>query len=188
MIRYDKRLKIRARKIADIYKNHIKSKEKVLDIGCGNGRMAKEIKSILNLDIELTGTDVLNYNPGFKFKIIENNRIPFKNKEFDSAMLNDVLHHIPMNRQIDIIKEAIRVSDKVLIFEVADTFSGKIVDIITNKLNDLRVKLPLSMRRLDGWIKLFKENNINFEYKIIGRSADQLFLLKNYFFMLKNEN
>ena len=182
----EKKLNIRAEKIVFFCKDYIKDKDKILDIGCGDGRMIMSIKKKLNKKIKIFGTDVLDYSPPFSFKKIKNNKLDFKDKEFNVTVLNDVLHHIPKDNQIEIIKEALRVSDKVLIFEVANDFAGKLVDIITNKIHDSRINLPLTMRNIEKWNNLFRKNHIKFKSSISKRNANQFFLLKNYFFVLEN--
>jgi len=181
----EKKLNIRAEKIASFCSPYIKHKDKVLDIGCGDGRMIISIKNKLKKTFEISGTDVLDYPLSFNFKKIKQNKLDFKNKEFEVAILNDVLHHISKENQIKIIKEALRVANKVLIFEVTNDFPGKLVDIITNKMHDSRVNLPLTMRSLNEWENLFKQNNIKFISFTSKRTVNQLFLLKNYFFVLK---
>lgn len=182
-----KKLNIRAEKIASFCKNYINNGDKVLDIGCGDGRMILAIKNKINKDFQISGTDVLDYKVSLpQFRKIKDNKLDFKNKEFNVAVLNDVLHHIPKENQIKIIKEALRVADKVLIFEVANDFAGKLVDVITNKMHDSRVNLSLTMGRLEEWENLFRKNNIKFKSSISKRTANQLFLLKNYFFVLES--
>lgn len=180
----EKKLNIRAEKISLFCNSYIKEGDRVLDIGCGDGRMILSIKSKLDRNFKISGTDVLEYDVPFNFKKIKDNKLGFHDKEFNVAILNDVLHHIPKEKQIEIIREALRVANKVLIFEVANDFTGKLVDVITNKMHDPRVNLPLTMRNINEWEGLFRNNNINFESFTSKRTLNQLFLLKNYFFVL----
>ncbi len=182
----EKKLNIRAEKISLFCKHYIRKGDNLLDIGCGDGRMILSIKNNLNEDFQISGADVLDYNVPFNFKRIKDNQLDFNDKEFNIAVLNDVLHHIPKENQIEIIRESLRVANKVLIFEVANDFAGKFVDIITNKLHDPRVNLPLTMRNIGEWENLFRQNNIRFKTFISKRTPNQLFLLKNYFFVLES--
>lgn len=77
-------------------------------------------------------------------------------------MLNDVLHHAPYGRQLNLIKEALRVSNKCLISEVPNNFTAKVMDIVDNK----SIRLTYAMRNLDDWLSLFKTNNLRFKYRV----------------------
>jgi len=176
---------IRAKRICKIYKDYINEQDSILDVGCGDGMIATLIKKILNKNIYLVGTDMIDMDCPFRFKLTDGKTLPFKDKSFDIAMVNDVLHHIPFEKQIIIIKECLRVAKKVLLYEVKDGFLEKMVDIVTNQIYDRRVKLPLTMRKVEDWMKLFQKMNIKYVVRIIPRSLDQLYLLKNYLFVLE---
>ena len=151
--------KIRAKRISKFYKHFIKGGMKVLDVGCGDGSLAFEIRYKLNKIFELYGTDIINKNPAFKFKLIENNKLPYADKEFEIVMLNDVLHHIPYTEQEIIINECKRVADKVLICEVPDTWLSRFLDKFNNKNEG--INMPLSMRSFEEWKIVFGEDLID---------------------------
>jgi ubiquinone/menaquinone biosynthesis C-methylase UbiE len=177
--------RIRARRIARHYKPYLRDGASVLDIGCNDGKMAMEIGKILRVKLSLAGTDVLKCKPPFEFRQIKHQKLPFKDNEFDFSMLNDVLHHVPKASQAGLIQETLRVSRTALIFEVAKSKSGAIVDIITNKMHDRRVKVPLTIRDARGWTNLFKKMGLKYKFVTVPRSMNQLFLLKNYFFSVQ---
>lgn len=157
----------RSKLITKTYKSWLKEKEKVLDIGCGNGISTKTI--LENFKVDVTGCDVeknITVNLPF-FMIPKSGRLPFKDRFFDSAMINDVLHHVEKSYQQHIIQEALRVAKKVLIFEVEPTLSGKIFDMILNKLHYKSLQTPLSFRWRKEWIKLFKEMDLTYETKSV---------------------
>lgn len=167
---------IRAKRMVDFYKPHLKGK--ILDIGCGNGLLAAELQSLV-CKLDLTGTDISYCSPPFKFKRCSEKALPFGDKEFDVSMLNDVLHHTPYDNQLNLIKEALRVSNKVLISEVPNNFIAKIMDIINNKTT----KPPFTMRSLDGWLSLFKINNLKFRYGIMKKEL--IHPVDNYYFLIE---
>jgi len=88
--------------------DRIKYKEKygtpkILDFGCGNGNKIKKIKSFINLDTQIFGTDIDvwgNYDNkrkfDFTFKTIQMNpyKIPFPDNYFDCITCFLTLHHI----------------------------------------------------------------------------------------------
>lgn len=154
----------RTKLIISIYKNWINNGDNILDIGCGTGIVAKIIGDYFTTKI--IGCDVKNYLIyNIPFIKIKNNHIPLENNSFKVALLNDVLHHIDKKAQFDIIKEATRVADKVLIFEFEPTLVGKITDIILNKLHYGDLKAPLSVRTRDEWQKVFR--NLGYQYKSV---------------------
>ncbi len=155
----------RSKLIIKSYRSWTHEKEKVLDIGCGNGISTKQISE--NLKVFATGCDIeKNIVASFPFFLIpRSGKLPFKDRTFDAAMLNDVLHHVEKHQQLPILKEALRVAKEVLIFEVEPTLSGKVFDMLLNKLHYKSLKTPLSFRWKKEWIKLFEEVGLKYETK-----------------------
>lgn len=155
----------RSRLIKNVYEDWLKKDEKVLDVGCGNGLISSYL--INSLSVKIIGCDVKNYlSVPLQFVQIPNNlKLPFEKYNFDACMLNDVLHHIKKTQQIELIKEALRVSSRVLIFEAKPTFLAKVADIILNKLHYGDLRIPLSFRESSEWTRLF--NTLSVKYKII---------------------
>lgn len=80
--------------------NYALSGEKILDLGCGNGRLLQIFKEI---DIDYTGADSSeklieiarkNY-PNAKFEVADALHLSFPNNYFDKIYSVAVLHHIP---------------------------------------------------------------------------------------------
>lgn len=157
----------RSKLIIKCYKSWMKEKERVLDIGCGNGISTKEITD--NLNVYVTGCDVeKNIVFDFPFFLIpKSGKLPFKDQSFHTAMLNDVLHHVETQYQIPVLKEALRVAKKVVLFEVEPTLFGKIFDALLNKLHYKSLKAPLTFKWRKDWIKLFKELGLKYETKSV---------------------
>lgn len=151
--------------IKSIYKKWLKQNEKILDIGCGTGIISLYLAD--NLSVQIIGCDVKNYlSVPIPFIRIQNSyKLPFEKNSFDSCMLNDVLHHLEKSQQKRLIKETLRISSKVLIFEMKKTFSAKVFDIMLNKFHYGDLKTPLSFRNKAEWIKIF--NNLSVKYQII---------------------
>ena len=154
----------RSKLIVKSFRPWIKKKEKVLDIGCGTGITTKMI--VENFKVNAVGCDIENYLVFAIpfYKISKKGKLPFKSKNFDLAMINDVLHHVDKSYQVYIIKEALRVAKKVLIFEAEPTLSAKIFDTLLNKLHYSSLNAPLTFRSNNEWQELF--NSIGLKYII----------------------
>lgn len=141
----------------------LQKKDNVLDLGCGTGIVSSYLEK--NLGVKITGCDIKNYliHP-IPFKLMKkNNKLPFRNQTYDVVMLNDVLHHLGERNQFEILREALRVGKKVLIFEARPTLSGKLFDILLNILHYGDLNTPLTFKHEAGWIKIFKKLEANYE-------------------------
>lgn len=152
----------RTKLMINVYEKWIKHEDNILDVGCGTGIVAKILGDYFS--VKITGTDIKNY---LIYKIpfikIVKNKIPVKSKSFDIALLNDVLHHIDKNYQVDMLIESARVAKKLIIFEFEPTIIGKLADITLNKLHYGDLHPPLSLKTSDGWQNLFKRLGFNSE-------------------------
>lgn len=89
--------------------------EKVLDLGCGNGRFYELFK---DKPLDYYGVDISenlitiakSRYPGVKFKVIDGLNFPFPNNYFDKIYSIAVFHHIPSEEfRLRFLKEARRV-------------------------------------------------------------------------------
>ena len=153
----------RANLIIKTYRSWFKRDGKVLDVGCGTGIVANLLKKELGLKI--TGCDVKNYLVhNIPFVKIKGDRLPFSRRSFDVVLFNDVLHHIDKSKQEQVISESLRVGKNVFIFEIEPSLSGKIFDIVLNKLHYGDLTVPLSFRYPKEWKQLFKKLSANCDY------------------------
>lgn len=155
--------------MAKAYDRWLKKNEKVLDIGCGKGTITKFLTD--HYSLQLQACDVKNYliDKSIAFKKMNAGKLPEFKQKFDTALLNDVLHHISKDKQANLLKESLKVADKVLIFEMKPTLLAKIFDILLNKLHYGDFDTPLSFRNISDWKKLFKKYNIKSKLVIINR-------------------
>ncbi len=163
--------KYRGRLIIDAYEKWIKSGERVLDVGCGNGVVSNQIKEYFHT--KMTGCDVMNYlirRLSF-VKMDTPDKLPFPDKSFDIVMFNDVLHHTTNINQEKLLKEALRVSRKVLIFEVKPTLVGTISDYLINKIHNPNMDTPFTFRTPQKWQTLFKNLKARYQVDDIKRPA-----------------
>lgn len=158
----------RAHRIFAAYQNILKPGMKILDVGCGNGVVGDMIAK--KFGVYVAGTDILSYvKTGIPFqKMPAENILPFSNDEFDVAMLNDMLHHMPYENQIKILKEALRVARTVLIFEVHPTWYAKFTDYLANKIHQPLMRISFTHRTKEEWETLWREMGIEYRYKEIG--------------------
>lgn len=141
--------------IISAYKDWIKPGDNILDVGCGTGIITKLLMKYFSINIICC--DIQNYLIyDIPFIKIKAGKLPFKDRSFDTILLNDVLHHIDKSKQIELLTEAIRVAKKLLIFEAEPTFMGKVADIILNKYHYESLKVPLSFRTKAEWQRIFK--------------------------------
>lgn len=111
---------------------HLKQAEKNIDIGCGNGMITHTLRE---QGFHCTPMDVadLSIIPTIEVVVYDGLSMPFKDKEFDSALLLTVLHHTP--DPIAILKETARIAKKIIIIE--DIYCNKIQQYMTYSMDTL---------------------------------------------------
>lgn len=72
---------------------------KALDIGCGIGDMLRSRRNTIGVDIN-PGTVAFCRSQGLDARKMEINQLPFEDKSFDSAILDNVLEHIEEPRPL----------------------------------------------------------------------------------------
>ena len=146
----------RAKRVARHILSQIPEGAQVLDIGAGNGLVAKEIAEKRNANITLL--DVIDWNTSkFPVKMFDGENIPFKDKEFDVALLVDVVHH--SNNEEQLVKEALRVAKKVVVLEEKHENKGmSLFANLTDNLQFILYGMPLGAhhRNSKEWLKFFQ--------------------------------
>ncbi len=162
-------IKIRSRLVVGVYQSWVKKRSKVLDVGCGNAVLSNILRN--ELTISLTGCDIEKYiKKDIPFVLLKNPTIlPFENNSFDIVMFNDMLHHTSYANQKKLLKEGLRVSNKVLIYEDEPNLIETIVDWGINKIHNRHMPVILSFRKPAEWIKLFTELELTYEYKKVPK-------------------
>jgi ubiquinone/menaquinone biosynthesis C-methylase UbiE len=97
---------------------HLEPGVSVLDIGCGEGYVLDELaaRGVVNLQ----GVDIVDIrrNKSHPFSLYDGATLPFPQRSFDLVILSFVLHHVPNEKKLVLIEEALRVSRaKVVVVE-----------------------------------------------------------------------
>ena len=106
--------RVRSEGMYGFVKLYLKQGDRILDIGSGTCNMVELIVDdgfkVVPLDVE-----DLSFVDGIRPLIYNGGRIPFGNKEFDTALILTVLHHTPDPEKI--LREASRVAKRIIIME-----------------------------------------------------------------------
>lgn len=171
----------------NIFKDYIKDGDKILDLGCGNGRLLELFK---DKNIEYVGVDNSerliemakeklktlprtapptvglvrgkNYKLKTNFLVADALNLPFPENYFDKIFSIAVLHHIPSKEyRLQLLKEAERVlkNNGILILTVWDLW---------RRLKTLKLLLKFSLLKIIGKSKLdFKDIFVPWQNKIL---------------------
>ena len=151
-----------ARKVSWIEKFLIEG-DRILDIGSGPCFVTEILrrKGYHTTPVDITKLSVVD---GIEPVIFDGRKIPFKNEEFDVALLLTVLHHV--RESSSLLKEAGRVSKRLIVIE--DTYSNRFQELFVKALDSIMNLEFLSHPHNNGsdpeWRDLF--NDIGFD--IIG--------------------
>ena len=129
---------------------HLEPGASVLDVGCGEGHVLLELAargagSISGVDIvDLRGTAAV------PFQLYDGQTLPFSDGSFDLVVLSFVLHHVPDERKLPLVREALRVSRaKVIIVE--DTPSTGL-DRLFSRRHGERYRKKIASRAAFGFL------------------------------------
>ena len=162
----------------------LNSESKILDIGCGRGKIIGDLNSKLKFNFKPLGIDIVNHKD--KDKRINFKKICVKdffiknNDRFDLILIKQTIHLLSIN-EINIllrsIKKILRPNGKILIF----TLDTKKNEIPTFK--KMKLKLDQSLKRDK---KILKIINKFYPYMIKKRFIYKVKIRKNnYIRMLK---
>ncbi|HOK35578.1 MAG TPA: class I SAM-dependent methyltransferase [Candidatus Pacearchaeota archaeon] len=147
-----------------LFDNYLQPGDKVLDLGCGNGRFYEVFKG---KKVEYFGIDnceaLINIAkekyPEGNFKLADAISLPFPNEFFDKVYAIALLHHIPSNElRLKVLTEARRVLKKggILIITVWNLWQKSktrrlIFEYSASKLfgKDLRKTFPVAPGKLE---------------------------------------
>lgn len=150
-----KKAQIKLERLKDLYP----SNASVLEIGSGNGALNKLLQEN---KLRVNAIDIENKSifPEIKPRLYDGSILPFENRSFQVAQMITMLHHT--SHPETIIKEAMRVSDTIIIME--DVYSNPLQKYITwftdSIVNWEFSTHPHTNKTDDEWRKLFTQLNL----------------------------
>jgi SAM-dependent methyltransferase len=159
---YPRRVAKLARKIASL----LPTNAQVLDVGCGDGILSREIAK-LRTDVRVSGIDVLiRERPLIPVSKFDGTTIPYPNASFDVVMLIDVLHHT--NDPTVLLRESKRVARQAIVIK-DHTRNGplaaqrlRFMDWVGNARHG--VVLPYNYWRRERWREELAKLHLKTEY------------------------
>ena len=164
----------------------LNSKSKVLDIGCGRGKILGSLSSKLKLKKKPLGIDIINHkdkDKRIKFKKINASTFFSKNKsKFDLILIKQTIHLLKLREIKKLLvcaKKNLSNNGKVLIFTL-DTDKNELPNF---KL--MKIKLTKSLQRDKKILKLIKKlysyKKSKFIYKVKISKKEYLMMIKKRF-------
>ena len=149
----------RVRVLADIFASWLPQDLSILDVGCGDGQLAKELTTA-RPDLKISGVDVLERaDCAISMQAFDGETIPFENDTFDAILLADVLHHT--TDPCRLLKEAMRVSRELIVIKDHNRnglFAGatlRFMDSVGNARHG--VALPNNYWSREQWTAAFQD-------------------------------
>jgi SAM-dependent methyltransferase len=153
----------RVKVLAQAAANLLPPRARVLDIGCGDGRLAVVLGS-LRPDLAIVGAEVLpRPDCAIPVTAFDGARLPFADDSFDAALLVDVLHHT--TDPAVLLREAVRVARQAVILKdhfregLGAQATLRFMDTVGNRRHG--VALPFNYLSRGEWNALFARCGVN---------------------------
>ncbi|MFN2240349.1 MAG: class I SAM-dependent methyltransferase [Thermoanaerobaculia bacterium] len=146
------------------FETRLPADARVLDVGCGDGRLSSEIMR-RRPDLNIEGVDVLlRPNPHMPIRQFDGTTLPYPDRSFDVAMFVDVIHHA--EEPLRLLQEAMRVAPLLLIKDhlregLLANQTLRIMDWVGNARHGVR--LPYRYWARDEWLDLFSRLGLTVE-------------------------
>jgi len=170
---------------------YINSGEKVLDFGCGDLSLCKQLKKIIK-EIDLTGIDTQKFSgtkpKNIKMVVYDGKKLPFANNAFDSVISVYVFHHC--SDPFFFYKECYRVAKKKVVFvEAIARHNGEIplmkfADRLFNLWKPEHISIADKFYTLVEWTKVLTNKKDKIEIKEIPTITSFLPIGKGYLFVV----
>ncbi|HEX3696672.1 MAG TPA: class I SAM-dependent methyltransferase [Polyangia bacterium] len=158
---------------------HLSPGMSVLDVGCGEGYVTDMLRG--RGTGEVFGVDIvdLRRDKSGVFRLYDGRTLPFPDDRFDVVMLNFVLHHVPDELKIGLIREALRVA-RVKLFVLEDTPATAFDRFVSRRHGDAyRRKIasdaPFGFLTRAEWRWLFRGMGLELESRPLSRFCRSLF-------------
>ncbi|HEY7316976.1 MAG TPA: methyltransferase domain-containing protein [Candidatus Binatia bacterium] len=151
--------KRRIQVLSDWCSRLIPAGSKVLDVGCGDGRLARLIAE-KRPDVSIRGIDVRQRSDAvIPVDTFDGTSIPYGKSSFDVVMFVDVLHHT--SQPTTLVREAVRVARRAIVIKdhlaegQLDHLTLRVMDWVGNARHG--VALPYDYWSLAKWRRVFDE-------------------------------
>lgn len=152
----------RVRVIANWIGQQLPKGASVLDVGCGDGKLAA-IVGQQRPDVSVRGIDVLvREETAIKVDGFDGATIPFDRDQFDVVMMVDVLHHTDAPGEL--LKEATRVASQLVVIKdhylrgFAAYRTLRFMDHVSNARHG--VEIPCNYLAPNRWSELFRQSDL----------------------------
>ena len=162
----------RAKKDAEYLLPYLPEGGRIIDIGAGSGTVSLVLSEKARAHFTLA--DVIDWNvTQLPLVLFDGEHLPFADKEFDAAMLVDVLHHSEKERQL--MQEALRVAKRVVVLEVV--LENPLIQLwedVFDNLQWLLYGMPVGIhhRNKKQWVEFLKVFSPRVQYfQAFGRHS-----------------
>ena len=130
--------------------------QRIIDMGAGACNL-EEILLKRGFDITPVDVENISFVDGIEPTLYDGSKLPFKDSEFDTALILTVLHHT--KNPVQIIQEAMRVANNIIIIEdVYETTFQKHKTFFLDSLINLEFAgHPHSNKTHSEWLQVFDD-------------------------------
>lgn len=152
---------------------HLPPGASVVDVGCGEGWVAEELLRRGVGELALVDVVDVRRTRALPFSFYDGVNLPFPDGRFDVAMLNFVLHHVPNDRKVALLREALRVARQT-VFILEDTPATSLDRFVSRRHGEsYRRKIashaPFGFLSRNEWAWLFRGMGVEAECRPLGR-------------------